>query len=809
MYTTGQPLPPTALRRCCDPNQFTFETTAELEDLHEIIGQTRAVEAVQFGIGIQREGYNLYVLGPHGSGKHSAIDQFLKQKATTAAPPADWCYVNNFAQPHRPHFLKLPPSRGLVLQQDMAQLIEELRTTIPAIFESEEYHARKQGIEEDLKEREEKAFTELQQQAEQRGVTLIRTPAGLGFAPIQNGQVISPDQFHQLPHEEQQRMEAGAAALQEQVKTVMQHLPQWEREIRAKIKALNRAIALFAVGHLMDELRQKYNDLPEVAAYLNAVQQDVIANIDDFRNPEEPLPPALAGTALPHLLPGPTSFTRYQVNVLVDHSTTQGAPIVYEDHPTYQNLVGQVEHMVTPMGALMTDFTLIKPGALHRANGGYLIMDAHKVLLQPYAWEQLKRAIRSHEIRIESLGQLFGLVSTVSLEPEPIPLEVKVVLLGERLLYYLLHEYDPDFSELFKVEVDFEEQMARTPENEQLYAQLIGTLAKKEGLRHFDRTAVARVIEHSARLVSDTQKLSVRMQSIADLLREADYWAGEANHQVITAADIQQAIETQIQRANRVHERLLEEIQRETILIDTQGEQVGQINGLSVIMLGNFTFGHPSRITARIRLGQGEVMDIEREVELGGPLHSKGVLILTSFLGARYALQQPLSLSASLVFEQSYGGVEGDSASSAELYTLLSALAEIPLKQGLAVTGSINQHGRIQAIGGVNEKIEGFFDVCRARGLTGEQGVLIPAANVKHLMLRQDVVEAVAAGQFHIYPVQTIDQGLEILMGLPAGERDEEGNFPPGTINQRVEARLIMLADTLRKYNASAREENE
>jgi lon-related putative ATP-dependent protease len=486
----------------------------------------------------------------------------------------------------------------------------------------------------------------------------------------------------------------------------------------------------------------------------------------------------------------------------VDHSATQGAPVIYEDHPTHQNLVGKIEHLVSQMGALITDFTLIKSGALHRANGGYLVLEAHKVLQQPYAWEQLKRAVRSGEIRIESLQQIFGLISTVSLEPEPIPLEVKIVLVGERLLYYLLSAYDPDFAELFKVEVDFEEQMERSSESDWLYARLIGTLARKEGLRHFDRTAVARVIEHSARLVGDAEKLSTHMQSIADLLREADYWAGLAGHEVTSAGDVQQAIEAQIHRANRLPQRIQEEIQRETILIATQGKKVGQINGLSVMMLGNYAFGHPSRISARVWLGKGEVLDIEREVELGGPIHSKGVLILSGFLGARYGLERPLSLSASLVFEQSYSGVEGDSASSAELYALLSALAEAPLKQSLAVTGSVNQHGQVQAIGGVNEKIEGFFEVCRARGLTGEQGVLIPAANVKHLMLRQDVVEAVTAGQFHIYPVETIDQGLEILTDLPAGERDEAGNYPEDSLNWRVEARLAALADKWQAFNA-------
>jgi lon-related putative ATP-dependent protease len=432
------------------------------------------------------------------------------------------------------------------------------------------------------------------------------------------------------------------------------------------------------------------------------------------------------------------------------------------------------------MGALLTDFNLIKPGALHKANGGYLILDIRKVLLQPYAWEGLKRAMQAGQIRIESVGQMLSLISTVSLEPEPIPLDVKVALFGDRLLYYLLWHLDPEFGELFKVEADFEEQMDRDGKNQLLYAQLIGTLARKDELRPFDRGAVARAIEHSARMVGDAEKLSTQMRNITDLLREADYWAGETGNGAVTAADVQRAIDAQIYRSDRLQERVQEAILRETILIDTEGEEISQVNGLSVIQLGNFSFGRPTRITARVRLGKGEVVDIEREVELGGPIHSKGVLILSGFLGARYAGERPLSLSASLVFEQSYGGVEGDSASSAELYALLSAIAEVPIKQSMAVTGSVNQHGQVQAIGGVNEKIEGFFDVCKARGLTGEQGVLIPVSNVKHLMLRQDVVKAVDAGQFHIYPVEMVDQGIEILTGVPAGERDEEGELSGG-----------------------------
>jgi len=479
---------------------------------------------------------------------------------------------------------------------------------------------------------------------------------------------------------------------------------------------------------------------------------------------------------------------------MVDHSESKGAPVVYEDNPTYQNLVGEAEYMAQ-LGAIFTDFGLLRPGALHQANGGCLLLDAVRVLSLPYAWEGLKRALRSGQIRIESLGQALSLISTASLEPEPIPLNVKVVLLGERLLYYLLVQRDSEFNELFKVAVDFDEEVDRSPSSQLVYAKLIGRLARQEKLLPFDRGGVARVIEQSSRLVSDAEKLSLHNQTLSDLLREADYWARKAGSNLVAAGDVQRAIDSQVYRASRLRDRYQEEVLRGTLLIDTQGAKVGQVNGLSVVQPGRFAFGHPSRITARVRLGRGEVVDIEREVELSGPIHSKGVLILSGFLGARYAPDRPLSLSASLVFEQSYSGVEGDSASSAELYALLSALSEAPIKQSLAVTGSVNQRGEVQAIGGVNEKIEGFFDLCQARGLTGEQGVLIPASNVKHLMLRRDVVEAVGAAKFHVYPVETIDQGISLLTGLEAGERDSSGSFPEDSINHRVEMRLIALAE--------------
>ena len=799
-------LPATALYRICDPAQFSFTTTAELAGLTEMIGQERALASVRFGVGIRQEGYNLFALGPNGIGKYTAVSQLITQKAASEPVPPDWCYVHDFEQPHRPNALQLPPGKGSALAHDMETLVKEFFAVLPTAFESEDYQRRKKVLEEEYRDRQEQAIEEIRQKAREQGIALLPTPNGLAFAPLQNKEVITPEQFMQLPEEERKRIEHEVTRQQEALQKVVHLMPQWKRDTQNKLNQLNQEVAEFAVRPLFDELQQKYGDLPELLKYLAAVKEDVIDKAGAFLDGDESPVAAIMGGGGSNIAAARQQLlTRYEVNVLVDHSQTQGAPVVYEDHPTYQNLVGRVEYE-SHMGSLVTDFTLVRSGVLHRANGGYLLLDARKLLLQAYSWEGLKRALRARLINLESLGQVLGLISTVSLEPEPIPLNVKVVLMGERLLYYLLCQYDPDFMELFKVVVDFEDELPRTGENDALYAQLIATLARKEQLRPFDRAAVARIIEYSGRLADDAERLSLHMQSMADLLREADYWAGEGGKEVVDAAAIQQAIDAQQFRGGRLRERVQESILREMVLIDTQGERIGQINGLSVLMLGNQSFGKPSRITARVRLGKGEVIDIERQVELGGPLHSKGVLILSSFLSGRYATERPLTLSASLVFEQSYGGIDGDSASSAELYVLLSALAELPIKQSLAVTGSVNQHGEVQAIGGVNEKIEGFFDICQARGLTGEQGVLIPAANVKNLMLRQDVVKAVAEGKFHVYPVATIDQGIELLTGVPAGERDEQGNYAADSINQRIETPLERMAEKVRAFNQPAKE---
>jgi len=790
-------LPKEALRRRCDPGAFSFATTAELRDVPGIIGQERAEEAVQFAIGIRRYGYNLFALGPAGMGKHGFVRAFLDRRAAEQEAPPDWVYVHSFEEARRPRAIPVPPGRAPGLRDDLARLLRELRAAIPAVFEGEDYRTRRRELETRFSEASERAFAELEKRAREKGISMVRTAQGIGFAPVHEGEVMSPEEFQKLPEAEQERFKAEMAGLQKEVEEAASALPTVARHHREEVRKLDRLVTARSAGQLVDELRAKWAEVPAVLEYLGDVERDVVDNSDDF------LPPPEGAGAVKALLgargaSGDRAFRRYEVNVLVTRRE-KGAPVVYEDNPTPPNLIGRIEN-VAELGNLVTDHTLIQCGALHRANGGYLIVDARRVLSQPLAWDELKRALRSRQVRVDSLVRSLSLVSTSSLEPESVPLDVKVVLLGDRRLYYLLSALDPEFEELFKIGADFDEHVDRTPEGEECYARLLATFARRESLRPLDREAVALAVENAARKAGDSARLLVHAESIADLLREADYVAGEAGADTVGAAHVQAAIDAHVRRSSRIEERMREDIQRGTVLIDTRGEVVGQVNGLSVIQLGDYAFGRPSRITARVRLGSGSVVDIEKEVALGGALHSKGVLILAGFLGQRFASDKPLSLGASLVFEQSYSGVDGDSASCAELVALLSALAEVPVKQGRAITGSVNQHGQVQAIGGVNEKIEGFFDVCRQAGLTGSEGVLIPASNVKHLMLRPEVVEAAAEGRFHVWPIETVDQAIELLTARPAGERGPDGRFPEGSVNRAVDDRLTAFAEKARAF---------
>ncbi len=793
-------LSPDKLCRRCDTAQFSFTTTAELVDAEYALGQERAVEAIRFGIGMSPRGYNLFAMGPEGVGRHQIVSQLLAERAATEKIPDDWCYVFNFNQAHRPKALRLPAGKGIEFRRDMERLVEDLRAGIPAAFESDAYRAQRREIESELNERQSQAMGGVEESASAQGIALVRTPAGFGFAPRHEDSVMEPQEFLKLPEKERKRLEAVIGELQEELGKVLHEMPKWRREAYRKLKELNREITRTAVSGLIEDIRLKYAALPEVVAYMGAVQEDVLDHAEYFLQTKETEAPV--GMDMSHSEAGESPLRRLAVNVLVERTSEAGAPVVYEDNPTHDNLIGRIEHLAQ-MGALKTDFTLIQAGALHRANGGYLILDAHRVLTQPFAWEALKRSLRSRQINMESLGQALSLISTVSLQPECVPLDVKVVLIGQRQHYYLLHQYDPEFASLFKVLVDFEDDMDRHPGSDLQFAGTMAAITRRESLRPLDREAVARVVERASRLAADSGKLTVQMMGLADLLRESDHWAAQSKEQIITAPHVQRAINAMEERSGRVRSRLRENVLRGTLLVDTSGERAGQINGLAVMQLGGFAFGMANRITARVRLGSGRVVDIERETDLGGPLHSKGVLILSGFLAGRYAQGVPLSLAASLVFEQSYGGVDGDSASSAELYALLSALADLPLPQSLAVTGSVNQHGDVQAIGGVNEKIEGFFDLCKARGLSGKQGVLIPASNVKHLMLKDEVVEAVAAGQFAVHAVSTIDEGIALLTGIPAGAADNSGQFPEGTVNYRVEQRLLKFAEQIRNRQSN------
>jgi lon-related putative ATP-dependent protease len=788
------------LRRVCRAEGLGFATTAELDDLPGVLGQARAVEALEFALGAPHDGFNLFVLGPTGTGRHHLVDLFVERAAAARPAPPDWVYVHNFADERRPRALALPAGRGAELRAVLSALVEELQTSLVAAFESEDYQSRRQGLESELKARQERAFGELAASSETRGLALLRTPLGIAFVPARGGEILPDSELQKLGEEQRRGYERAASELQGELEKVLHRVPRWQREHRDRLRDLDREVAGATAANLLAEGRERFRDLPAVSGFFDEVERDIVRHGRSLAAGEPGAEDAAPAAGRP-----PAALRRYQVNLMVDHRDAAAAPVVRENNPSYQNLCGAVEHLPT-MGTLVTDFTRVTPGALHRANGGYLVLDALELLRQPFGWDGLRRALRARRLRIETPAQAYGLIAIASLEPEPIPLDVKVILVGDRAVYYFLRAADPDFGDLFKVAADFAEELERTPDHELAYARLVATLARFAKVPPLQAAAVARVIEEAARRAADGERLSLNTGEVVDLLRESAYFCGLERRATISAADVGRAIRARERRADQVRERLQIETLRGTLRIATAGTAVGQVNGLSVLELGGFAFGHATRISARARLGEGEVVDIEREVELSGPIHSKGVLILAGFLGERYAAERPLSLAASLVFEQTYGGVEGDSASMAELCALLSAIGGLELKQGIAVTGSVDQHGGAQAVGGVNEKIEGFFDLCAARGLDGGQGAVVPAGNLPHLMLRPDVVEAVAAGVFHVWPVETVDQTMELLSGLPAGARGGDGRYPAGSVNGTVDARLTRLADLRRAFGASGKE---
>lgn len=797
-----------SLYRKCQPENLGFETTAEISDEVTFVGQDRASDAIDLGMSISHQGYNIFVLGPSGMGKKDIIKAFFENKAKTDASPPDWIYVHNFDQPDRPDAIELPAGLGIEYRHDIDELIEELKTALSAAFESEEYQNRRQAIFESFKEKQAELFNTLQEKAEENQLAMIKTPTGIAFAPKDDEGVLSPEEVNNFTEEQREEIREKIEKLQDDLQKILQQVPSWQREAKAEMKELNKEMANFAIGGLMNELFEKYKQYDAIITHITQIQTQVIDNSEIFL-PESEQEPAGFLEMLSRQQAGASSLMdKFKANVIIDNSDREGAPVIYENNPTYPNLIGRVEHFAQ-MGALITDFRMIKPGALHKANGGYLILDARKILTQPYAWEGLKRALQSKEIEIESIGQALSMISTVSLSPEPIPLDVKVALYGDRLLYYLLVQYDPEFSEYFKVEADFETEIEWNEGNQALYAKLIANIIKKNSTKAFNNQAVARLIEESATQAGDSERLNTRMLDLNELIIESDYWSTKADHKIVTDTDVQKAIDAKKNRADRIKEKVHESILREINLISTEGVKIGQINGLSVYSLGSYSFGKPTRITAQISLGKGQVVDIEREVDMGGPIHSKGVLILEGFLRGRYAQDVPLSLSASLVFEQSYGGVDGDSASCAELYALLSRISGVPIKQNIAITGAINQHGLVQAIGGVNQKIEGFFDICHQRGLTGDQGVIIPQSNIKHLMLKQNVIRAVDEGKFHIYSISHIDEGIQLLTGVPAGEIQDDGSYPDESFNAMVKSRLEAMAEKLSSFGKTGNDQSE
>lgn len=780
-----KPLRADQVYRECPVDELDFDTTEALEALPEPIGQDRFMRAMRFGTGIRNGGFNLFVLGPRGLDRHGLVKRFLNGHAVQREVPPDWCYVMDFTAPDRPAALRLGAGEGQKLRQDMEDFVEELRTSVAAVFESEEYQSRAQTIQGEFEQRQHKGLSAIGEEASQAGIALISKPGGFTMAPMRDGEVLDPEEYEKLPAEERERIEQKVAELQKKLQQEIQRIPALRKELIGRVRELNEEMVLVALEGPIRELKKRWAHAPEVLAHLDAVRKHVVDHPEALRGQQGSGPPE-------------QFLDRFRVNLLVDNAETKGAPIIYEDLPTHHHLVGWIEHQVRN-GALYTDVSMIRPGALHRANGGYLIIDARRVLANPMAWESLKRVLLSQDIRIESLERIYGMVSTTSLQPANIPVSVKVILVGERALYYQLAQYDPDFLELFKVEVDFEDEIDRNDDSLHRYARMLADLARRGQVAPLDRSGVARMIEHASRLADDQQKFTASDRALSDVLAEADYWAQDAGSDVISAGHIQRAIDERQVRSERLRQASLEQIGRGTVMIATRGSTVAQLNGLSVLQLGDFRFGRPSRITATARPGRGQLVDIEREVDLGGPIHSKGVLILSRFIAARFAPEGELSLAASIVFEQSYGGVDGDSASLAETCVLLSAITDIGLNQSLAVTGSISQHGEVQAVGGVSEKVEGFFEVCRQAGELDGHGVLIPATNVDHLMVNQAVREAVASGRFNIYPVSTVNQALELLTGMPAGELNEDGLFPEGSFNRVVADRLEHFGRLARK----------
>ncbi len=806
-------LRPDQVRKKFDPDSLGFGDTKELDGLNGIIGQDRAVNAMEFGLHMRGNGFNMYVAGPPGIGKMTSVKAFIEEVAQSKDTPDDLCYVNNFDDSYSPLSIKLPSGKGCELQKDMEEFVERVRAELPRAFESDEYTARRDELMNELNRRREDISKEVSEKAEREDLSIRPSPMGVLIVPTKEGKALGDEEYQELSEEEKEKIQKQREEVQSDMKAAMKDVRKLEQETQERIKELDRNVALNTVGGLIDDLEEKYSEYEKVTEFLEAVQGDMLDNLDMFKGDAGQPRGEQQQQAHPQLkkqqqAAEELTLRKYEVNVLVDNCKADGAPVIMEYNPTYNNLVGRIEKEMK-MGALTTDFTMIRPGSIPRANGGFLVLPVEDVLMSPFSYDELKRTLRSNKIPIEDIGERLGFMTVKTIRPEPIPIDVKVVLVGSPLIFYLLQAYDEEFQELFKVKVDFDTRMELNEGNLKEFMSFISTFCSKEELKHLDRDAVAKVAEHALRMTDDQERLSIKFGLLSDLLREADFWAGKDGSDHVGAEHVKRALDEKIYRSNLLEERIREMVERGTILIDTEGETTGQVNGLSVIDLGNYRFGRPNRITATVGPGRDGIVDIEREANLGGPIHSKGVMILSGYIDRKYSDGRPVTLASKLVFEQSYQGVEGDSASSAELYAILSELAAVPIKQNIAVTGSVNQHGQVQAIGAVNQKIEGFFDVCRVKGLTGEQGVVIPESNRKNLMLRDDVVEAIGEGKFHVWAVSTIDEGIGVLTGLRAGEKETDGTFEDGSVNERVRLRLRDFEDTMKEFREPAGKELE
>jgi lon-related putative ATP-dependent protease len=778
----------------CESNNVGCDSSEELAALESIVGQDRAIRAMQFGLGIKEKGFNIYVSGMPGTGRTTAVRKYLEEMAATKPVPNDWCYVNNFQDPYRPNALSLPAGRAVELQKGMENLTKAIFQDVRNVFESEEYAKQKEETLNSIQQRKQEILESVNQMAVEEGFSLQPTPMGVVTVPTRNGKPMSEEDFLKLSKKDKESLVQKQQKVQNALETSIRQAKSLDKDARDAVDKLDREITLYTMKNWDEDMKTKFQDLPEVLAFIQDVQADLLGQVELFKTDGQEETPAGPFAPPPKSIP----LKKYAVNILVDNSKSKGAPVIVETNPTHDNLFGRIEQEAR-FGALVTDFTLVRGGAMHRANGGYLVLPVEDVIRNAFSWEDLTHALENARITIEDASEKFGF-STKSLKPEPIPLDIKVILIGKPDIFQLLLSYETHFAELFKVKAEFDTSMTRSIEHTHEYAAFATMLCATEGLKHLDRSAIARLVEHGSRLADDQEKLTAHFGAISDVVREASFYAGLEGSELITAKHIRKTIEERYYRSNLIQERLREMIARGVIKIDIKGKKVGQINGLSVLGLGDISFGQPNRITVSLSLGREGVVNIEREAKLSGPIHTKGVLILAGFLASRYAQDKPLSLSARVVFEQSYGGIEGDSASSTELYAILSALSGLPVNQAFAVTGSVNQNGEVQAIGGVNEKIEGYFEVCTSLGLTGEQGVILPESNVSNLMLKESVVEAIRQGRFHLWPVKTIDEGIEVLTGVNAGERLSDGSFEPGSVNALVDKRLREMAEALQRF---------